>query len=87
MQIRSIELTFDRLKGDLFPEESKVVHLRVSEQEYQPVFESEIATTYGKRSSKASVIPIPARMIGASPILGVMVHPSNGPMGVSCRMT
>lgn len=41
------------------------------------------AQTYGKRLSRASVIPIPARRMGVSPMLGLITEPVNGPTGVS----
>jgi hypothetical protein len=38
------------------------------------------------RLTNASVIPIPARRIGVSPIFGLILVPTKGPMGVSCSI-
>jgi hypothetical protein len=38
----------------------------------------------GSKPTKASVIPIPARRMGVSPILGLILVPTKGPIGVSC---
>lgn len=39
--------------------------------------------TYGKMFNKASVIPRPARNTGVRPILGLIIEPTNGPIGDS----
>ena len=76
-------LTFDGLQADLLPEQADVINLRCSETITKAGFIGTLrSVTHGNSSSRASVIPSPARRIGAKPTTGFMALQVKGATGV-----